>query len=462
MKAIDEIPSTGKNWIATAQKLTQKSLDAVLEWQENLGPLYKIQLGPMPAMYGVTDPGIIQQILQLEAKSFKKSEMYDNLALLTGKGLVTNFDRDHWIKQRRMAQVAFHKNHLEEMFEHIVEEIDHHLDAMASRKDQTLDWEAETLEITANIVTKVLLGSTLKNDGHKFSTATQFALKHCMDLWKNPIYKYTQHINGGKRKFQDAKSYLTSIIKGFIDVRRKEGNEGKHDLLAMMMEARYDDGSQMEDQQLLDEILTMFVGGHETTANALAWAAFIFRKHPETLKLIREEADAVFDAGVPPTFESYGKLRYTRMVVDEILRLHPSAWAISRTSTESVQLGRVESIGKLEFPKNSQFIIPIHAIHRNPEYWPEPDAFKPERFKNGIPRGERKFSYIPFGAGANMCIGWNLALVEMALIISRFAQRFDLNVLTEKIPYEAAITVAPKGAIQVNIHERVPVLLERV
>lgn len=461
MNGIAEIPSTGRNWIKTGAKLTQQSLDAVLDWQQNLGEVYSINLGPMGSMYGITEIDIVQQILQLEARKFKKSSMYDNLALLTGKGLVTNFDREHWIKQRRMAQMAFHKTYLESIYKYVFQEIDLHLEDMASRKSQTLNWDEEMLTVTANVVTKVLLGSTIREEKGHFSEATQFCLKHCMDLWKNPFYKFTQHLNGGKSKFQKEKAYLTKMIQRFIDERRhdgKEGKEGRYDLLTMLMEAQYDDGTTMPDQQLLDEILTMFVGGHETSAHALSWAAFIFRKHPETLKLIREEADAVFDDTRESTFDDYGKLRYTRMVIDEILRLHPSAWTVARTSTEPVQLGKVNGLGKIIFPANTQFMIPIHAIHRNPKYWDKPNEFIPERFKNGIPRGEKKYSYIPFGAGASMCIGWNFALIEMTLTLARFAQRFDLEVHDGTVPYEAAITVQPKKNIKVAIHERVSVL----
>lgn len=441
------LPDTGFNFIKTADRLINHSLDAVVAWDKDLGGLYKINLGPMQHLIAVTDLDKVQKMLVTESKKYKRSVLYNHLGLLLGKGLVTN-EGDHWLKQRRLAQPAFHKKYLENIFRLMQVQIDLHLEQLAEKSGEEINWDDEMVRVTMQVVVNVLLGSSLEGDSERFSYASQVGLEHAMNLWKNPLYKYTQHLNGKKKSFEREKVFLDELVRRFIEERRKTGNEDKFDLLAMFMEARDEDsGESMDDQQLLDEVLTMFVAGHETSAHALSWGILQLKKHPEMMEKIRQEAEEVL-GDAPPTFDKIMALTYTRAVVDEILRFYPSAWTVSRSNVDTVEFDGIT------FPPDTQFMIPIHAIHHSERYWEQPEKFMPERFMQGPFKGEEKLKYIPFGAGPRMCIGWNFALVEMAAILALTLRRFDLQVLTDKVRYEAAITVRPVDHIKVRIKQR--------
>lgn len=442
------IPTTGLNFLSTGNKLTNSTLETLIEWQAEYGEFYYINMGPMPGLYATADLQMVDTILVKQREKFKKSSMYDGLALMTGRGLVSN-EGEHWKKQRRLAAPAFHKTHLNRVFALMMEEIDACMESLESRCGSVIHWNQEVIALTMNVVVKGLIGSTLDGDTERFSSAAQLGLAHVMRLWKDPFYKYTQHVTGAKRKFDAENAFLSDLIERFIQERRATGNEGKLDIMSMFMNAVDEEtNEQMDDRQLRDEIMTMFLGGHETSSHTLSWGMLQLRRHPEMMERIRAEVDRV--AGDEPLrFEHMAELEYTGMIINEMMRLDPVVWTIARTSIEPVSFAN-----GLSFPAETQFMIPIHAIHRNPKHWPDPEQFRPERFEDGPPKGERKHSFMPFGAGPRICIGLNLARLELAAILASLLRRFDVDVLSASARYEAAITVAPTSPIEIRLTRR--------
>ncbi|HAA24461.1 MAG TPA: hypothetical protein DCR93_07955 [Cytophagales bacterium] len=446
--AKSSIPTTGPNFIKTGKNLTTITLETLLEWQKEHGELYYINMGPMPGFYATADLEMVEVILQKEQKRFRKSSLYDGLALMTGKGLVTN-EGDHWLKQRRLAAPAFHKEYLANVFGLMMEEINTTMDHMGAKVGEVIPWEEEAIAVTMNVVVKGLIGSTLQGDTERFSDAAQLGLAHAMRLWKDPFFKFTQHLTGAKKKFDRENQFLGELIERFIADRRKTGNEGKWDIMAMFMAARDEStGEGMSDEQLKDEIMTMFLGGHETSSHTLSWGMLRLKQNPEVVDKMREEINRVVGQG-PLQYEHLPKLRYVTMVVNEMMRIDSAVWTIARTSLEEITFPNGQT-----FPANTQFMIPIYAIQRNPKYWENPDQFVPERFENGTPKGPEKLKFMPFGAGPRMCIGWNFAMMELVSILTTLIRRFDIEVLTDSASYEAAITLAPTSPIHIKVKER--------
>ncbi|EDM76310.1 Cytochrome P450 [Plesiocystis pacifica SIR-1] len=439
------IQTTGWNFLKTANALTSVTLETLLDWQRRFGELYTINMGPLPGFQAVADLEMVDTILVKERARFKKAAMYDGLALMTGRGLVTN-EGAHWKKQRRLANPAFRREYLDDVFALMMEEVDASMDAIAAREGEVVHWEAEATALAMNVVVKVLIGSTLEGDTERFSAAAQLGLAHAMRLWKDPFFKYTQHLSGAKRRFDAENAFLGELIDRFIRERKATGNAGKRDILSMFMTAVDEDtGEPMPDQQLRDEIITMFLGGHETSAHTLAWGMLRLRDHPEVMAKVRAEVEAVTE-GAPLSREHLRALNYTTMVVNEMLRIDAAVWTIARTNLEPVRFPN-----GLEFPANTQFMIPIYAIQRNPKYWPRPDAFEPERFADGLPKGALKHSFMPFGAGERICIGRNFAMMQLVAIVASLLRRFDVEVLSSSASYEAAITLAPTSHIDIRV-----------
>ena len=443
-----KIPSTGLNFLKTGRDLTSITLETLLEWQARYGELYYINMGPLPGFYATADLEMVDTILVKQRERFKKSSLYDGLALMTGRGLVTN-EGQHWKKQRRLAAPAFHKQHLEHVFSLMMEEIDARMDAIAARPDPVIHWEEEAIALTMNVVVKGLIGSTLEGDTERFSAAAQLGLAHAMRLWKDPFFRFTQYLSGAKKKFDTENAFLGELVGRFIQERRATGNEGRRDILSMFMTATDEQtGEPMSDQQLRDEIMTMFLGGHETSSHTLSWGMLQLRKHPEVVDRIRAEIERVV-GDEPLSFAHINQLTYTTMVINEMMRIDSAVWTIARTCVEEIRFPN-----GLQFPANTQFMIPIYAIHRNEKYWQDPDQFRPERFENGVPKGKDKHCFMPFGAGPRICIGRNFAMMELAAILVSLIRRFDIEVLSTSASYEAAITLAPTSHIDIQVTSR--------
>jgi cytochrome P450 len=411
------------------------------------GDVAYFQIGPRRG-YLATHPDDIRHVLQDNARNYHKSPLYERLKVTLGNGLLTSEDA-HWLRQRRMAQPAFHRQRIAALADAMVAaaaEIVHEWDAPAAA-GRSIDVVDDMMRITRAVVLRTLLGADLGPFAGRLDEAWAVVNQHIgegfwsvglADRWPMPKY----------RRFQRARAVLDAAVAHIVAERRR--NPGEHgDLLAMLLAARDEEtGEGMSDEQLRDEVMTILLAGQETTALALAWTWYLLSEHPDARQRVEAEIDAVL-AGRPPGYADLARLPYTRMVIDESLRLYPPAWGFSRQA-----LGP-DRIGGYHLPRGwLVFIIP-YVMHRHPAYWDDPNRFDPERFSPDRSVARSKFVYLPFGAGPRQCIGNTFALVEAHLVVATIVQRYRLR-LVPGHPVEPwpLITLRPRHGLEMLVERR--------
>ena len=312
------------------------------------------------------------------------------------------------------------------------------------RDGEERDIHREMMQTTLAIATRTLFGVDLGPQMPVIADALDAFIRQNagLNVWqlilKLPTLKRWRYLRGARA--------LDEIVYGIIRERR-EGGTGD-DLLSDLLRAQDIDGSFMSDQQLRDEVMTMLLAGHETTALALSWAWFLLASHPETQAKLQEEVDRVL-SGRSPTAGDVGDLVYTNMVVRETLRLYPPAWVVTRIAAEPVEIG-----GYL-VPAGSNVIASPWVAHRDSRFFSQPDAFKPERWSPEQESSAPKFAYFPFGGGPRMCIGNSFALMEAAILLAAVAQRFEVALVPgQTIAPLASITLRPKYGVRVRLRQR--------
>ena len=403
-------------------------------------------------VYVITEPDLIREVLVEKARSFKKDRGLQAAKLLLGEGLLTS-EGEYHKRQRRLSQPAFHARRVAAYGTVMV---DHTLRRQEQWRDgQVLDVTHEMMGLALSIVAQTLFGTSVEEEtrdiGESLDTAIQMfhiaRIPFAMILNKLPL--------PSTRRFQAARKNLDKVIFRMIRTRRESGDKG--DLLSMLLLAQdtEGDGGAMTDEQLRDEAMTIFLAGHETTANALAWTLYLLSRHPEIAQRMHAEVDAVLD-GKPATFEDVRRLSYTEMVFAESMRLYPPAWTMGRLAREEVEIGGYTA------KKGAAFLMPQWVVHRDPARWPDPLRFDPERFTPEAKAGRHKFSYYPFGAGGRMCIGEAFAWMEGILVLATLAQRWSFTLVPgHQVVPDPGITLRQKTGLKMIARERNGAVMER-
>lgn len=388
------------------------------------------------------DKEFVEYILKQNHKNYYKSEIQSiTLGKYLGKGLLTNNGKD-WLKQRRLIQPGFSKVKIMSLVSIMEEEIDKAFQAF--KNDQEIDLYDFFHTLAFNIVAKTLFSSDIDENKvkelGKIITEVQEVFAKEVRL---PFYTKILSIFGVISKTIAKSERSKAIIQGVLDKRRNSGEE-KNDLLDMLIQTRYEDTQlPMSDEQLVDEMLILFIAGHETTANALSFIFFEISKNPEAEKKlsqeIAEEGENIF------TSESLMKKSYTSNIIKEAMRLHSPAWAMDRQALED------DSFKEYSWPKGTLIILYLTGLHRNPKYWKDPNSFIPERFDD---ENAKNFAYYPFGAGPRLCIGEHFAMMEMVLIVRKFYKSFSFISYQDQLDKKALVTLRPlsvKGKIINNL-----------
>jgi cytochrome P450 len=391
-------------------------------------------------------------VLQENNRNYHKSEAYRVLAIFLGNGLLTS-EGDFWRRQRKLAQPAFYKQRLALMTDMMAQETEHLLtDWQAHNHQEPRDITRDMLRLTLNIVTKALFSTDVGDRVAGISDALNEIMHYADRELKSFVHIPLKYPTPANVRFQKAVDRVEEVIYGIMDGRRREWQSNpasRHDdLLDMLMHTRDEEtGETMSDAQLRDEVTTIFMAGHETTANALSWALYVLALHPEVVQKIREESQQVWSATGTSTFEKARELRYTLQVVQEVMRLYPPAWVIGRRA-----LGE-SHIGPHAFPADSYLLISPYTLHRHPEYWEDPEVFNPDRFAEEHAKNRPTYAYIPFGGGPRMCIGNNFALLEMQLVLSLLLRDFGIRLTTpdQVVVPEPMVTLRPRGGLLLRI-----------
>lgn len=404
---------------------------------EKLGDTFRLKIGFRKSVVFSRDAGLLQYVLQKNQKNFTKSPIQTvDLAKYVGKGLLTS-EGALWKKQRKLIQPAFHKKQLEQLLETMEATIFEELQKI--KTNTPFNVFTVFNDLAFQVVAKSLFsGGVSEEQIKRLQHITEEAQKMLVRELRQPYLHGWFRWSGMLQKHLDLTLEARNILKQVVAERHRRGKR-ENDLLDMLLDARYEDGKAMDEEQLIDEILILFVAGHETTSNALTFTAQLLAKHPEYQEKIHQEAQAA------------KKLNHSLMdiirnspiatnVIEESLRLYPPAYFIDR-----VNLG-ADSFEGMHFEKNTSLLFAVHEIHKSAIYWEAPNDFKPERFAN-TNASEYSGHYFPFGAGPRMCIGNNFAMFEMIIVMARLCEKFKIEKFEAPIEINPLITLKPKNAI---------------
>lgn len=411
-----------------------------------LGDLTSFRMGPQQAFF-INHPDFIRDVLVTNHAKFEKGRALKQAKNLLGEGLLTSEGKLH-LRQRRMIQPVFHRQRIAGYANSMIE----FGEKMANEwKDgEELDISQEMMRLTLQIVGKTLFSANVEDEADEVGKA----MTDLVELFDYLMLPFAQLLaklplpQAGR--FRKAKMTLDTVIYDIINKRRKSG-EDKGDLLSMLLLAQdEDDGGQMDDKQIRDECLTLFLAGHETTANALTWTWYLLSQNPEIEAKFHEEIDSVL-ANRQATPEDYQKLKYTEAVLAESMRLFPPAWGNGRLSIQE------HEIAGYKIPVKSLILMSMYVLHRDKRFWEDAEIFKPERFlaENAIKEAGNKFIYFPFGGGVRRCIGEQFAWMEGVLLLATLGKKWRLKLNpTQKIVPQPMITLRSKYGMKMKIERR--------
>jgi cytochrome P450 len=399
----------------------------------------------------ISHPDPLKYVLQERHRAYERAA--DRFVRLIGYSLPT-LTGESWLERRRLLQPVFHTKYLIQFASAMTDKatvMTEQWQGPASR-GEVLDIAVEMSKLTRDIIVRILFGLDLAIDSDEtiaLERSLTIAMTHVSLLnFLNPLPQWVP--TPGNRAFEQALQTFNRVVYRIIDERR-QNPVGQRDLMTLLLDARdQETGKGMTDQQLRDEVLTMFVAGHETTANTLAWTWYLLSLHPEVERRLHAEVDEVL-GGCPPTMDDLPRLIYTRMVMMESMRLYPAGWL----DTRSLQADEEDEIDGYTITRKSLIFYSPYVTHRLPELWENPDAFDPERFAPERVTKLPQFTYIPFGAGPRQCIGKNLAEMEAHLILATVAQHYRLQLVPgTRVGLEPATTLRPRNGLPMIIRSR--------
>jgi enediyne biosynthesis protein E7 len=414
---------------------SEESLALMRRCFAQYGDVYRI-FAPSRGVYNyvINHPRDVKRVLLSNHRNYTKGEGMDRVKILLGTGIMTS-EGDFWRRQRRMMQPSFHRRVLDR-FGGLIHDVNEKYAARWAAKataGEPINLTEDLSELTLEIVLHSIFGTDLDRLERQ--------------LGANPFEVVAKEQNRDL-KFAFRFRSLAKLVGDLIERRRREPEE-RFDFLEMLMAARdRENDAPMSNKELIDEVMTLIVAGHETTAAALTWTWHLISQHRDTAAQLEAEADAV-TAGTPLGLDAAESLAFTHQVIQESLRLYPPGWLFTRRTLEADELGGF-AIG----PRTDVFISP-YLLHRHPEFWSEPEEFRPERFAGADVEERHKFAYIPFSVGPRHCIGENLALFEMLGHVSMMSRRFRLTRAgNAPIELEAQINLRPRSNLMMNVEER--------
>ena len=414
---------------------SDESLVRLGRYFAQFGDTYRV-FAPSRGVYNyvINHPDDIKRVLLSNHRNYTKGEGMDRVKILLGNGIMTS-EGDFWRRQRRMMQPSFHRRVIDQ-FSTLIGEVNDRVAARWAEKAarrEAVNLSDDASELTLEIVLRSIFGSDLARLEQR--------------LGANPFEVVAKEQNRDL-KFAFRFRSLSKLVAELIDRRRRTPEE-HFDFLAMLMASRdRDSDAAMSDKELIDEVLTLIVAGHETTAAALTWTWYLISRHPEAQAQLQEEADRT-SSDQPLSLGAAESLAFTHQVLQEALRLYPPGWLITRRTLEADELG-----GFPIAPRTDVFISP-YMLHRHPAFWSEPEEFRPERFAGADAEERHRFAYIPFAVGPRHCIGENIAMFEMLVHVHAMSRRFTLTRAdNEPIELEAQINLRPRSNLMMTVKIR--------
>ena len=444
------IPLTkGLPLVGSLPQMIKNPFGFLIQARNTYGDIYNLDLG-ISKMLILNNPRQMQHILVDNAQNYRKGGgMWDAVRTMLGNGLVVS-EGSFWMRQRRMMQPQFHRQRLAALTELMVSAMDEALTTWEkSAKGADFNLAPAFNELTMKVITRTLFGTGLDQDEmDKVSKALDYSVNYILKaivLNSLPTWMPAP----GRKEFERSIKQIDETVYRIIADSRKNGGAENH-LMAMLLDMVDDEtGEGMTDQQLRDEVTTLFLAGYETTSIALTWAFDFLVHNPEMMERLRAEVDGAVGSDRLPTFADLPKMPYSRMILQETLRIRPPAWQLPRTAIED------DEIDGHHIPAGTNLIGLIYMCHYHPDEWDNPEVFDPERFRSEKSEKRHKFAYMPFGAGQRKCIGMDFALMEGQLALAMVAQRYTLTKTTENLAEpQLSTTLRPKGGVVVKIEKR--------
>lgn len=411
----------------------------------DFGDVARIQLGPV-VLHLLHHPDHVKHVLQDHHKNYPRGKAYDIIKPIAGDGLLTT-DGEIWQQQRRMVQPAFHPQRLACLADTMVDatkDILRRWDGFAA-SGTVFDIHREMARLALDIASRTMFGTDIASDadliGQAMGTVDRYMNRRVRALLPLP----DKIPLPGKLRFNRAIRSLDEVVYRII-ARQRTALRNKDNLIAMLLEAQEQAGeTRMSDRQMRDTVITFLVAGHETTALTLGWVWYLLSRNANARKELNAELHSVLGGRVPCASD-LPKLQYTKMVIQEALRLYPPAWLFARTAA------RPDQIGGYDIPAKSLVLLSPFLTHRHPEFWENPEGFEPERFRSELHKNRHRCAYFPFAAGPHQCIGSEFALMEIQLVVATAMQSYTLDLVSGfTVTPEAGLALRPRDGIFVTL-----------
>ncbi len=422
--------------------MQQNPLDYFTAMARKYGDVSGMRIGNFRSFF-INHPDLIEDVLVKNTRLYHKGRILQANKFLFGEGLLTS-EGDFWLRQRRLSQPAFHRARIHAFATTMAGYADEAIAAW--RNGETRDIHEEMMQLALRIVGKTLFDADVTHDAKEVGETLDILLRIAANFGRTilvPLWVPTPRNIRAKLGIKRLEKVIYRII-----AQRRESGSDTGDLLSILLQAQDEDGTHMTDRQLRDETITLFLAGHETTANTLSWTWWLLAQHPEIEKKFHAELDGVL-GGRLPTLDDLPKLNYLNLVLSESLRLYPTAWGMARLAIEEHEIA-----GYPVHPGNG-VAFAQWVVHRDPRWFDAPTEFRPERWENGLAKQLPRFAYFPFGGGPRQCIGNTFALMEASIVLATIGRkyRFALRPGHQVTPL-ASITLRPRDGIQVRLEAR--------
>ena len=414
------------------------------------GDTFRFYFGGVKEAIVTTNPVVIQHVLKTNSENYHKSHIQKKrMGHFLGKGLLTT-EGEAWKTQRRLIQSGFERKQLEVLSSIMQDSL---ADSLRDFDRQAhigpVDIYPLMMKITFAMVGKSLFGAKLKEDdinliSEAISTVQEFMVRQTIQPYLNPWFT----VSGELRKHEEMTARAFGILRDYIRRRREE--KPGHDLLQILLDARYSDGTSMSDELVVSESMQILVAGHETSSNALSWLLYLLSSRPDCVDRVRDEFDSVLGER-HLSFSVVPKFEFTTQVILEALRLYPPFWMVDRMALAD------DRAGDLDIPRGSTVVVFIYGTHHSPRYWENPESFDPERFTKAKEKLHTPFAHLPFGAGPRGCIGGNYAMLQMLMILSVVLRKYDFHLVPgQTIEPRPMVILRPEHGIRVTFTQAIP------
>jgi len=433
----------GRLLLGNLREILHEPFDFLIRCRRDHGDVVRVRVGPL-VVYLVNHPDAIEQVLRRDHRNFIKDRGTRMLSALLGQGFLTS-EGEVWRRQRRLAQPAFQLDQIQKYGAVMAGCAERML--LDWQPGQTRDIHADMANLTMEIAAQTFLGASMTGQADRVSHVLDVGMRYFAGpvVWLPwPRWLPTP----SNRRFRRARRELDAIMYATIARRRAAGEPAGDDLLSRLLAARDEDGSRMTDEQLRDELVTLFLAGHETTALALSYSLYLLALHPDALARLAAEVDDVLQGRLPANAD-VPRLRYTEWVIKEAMRLYPPAPSIGREALCDCE------IGGYHVRKGTQIALVQWVVQRDPRWFDDPECFRPERWDNDLARRIPRCAYFPFGDGPRICIGNQFAMLEAVLVLATVMQRYELALAPgftlELFP---SVTLRPKHGVSMVVRER--------